>query len=172
MGGNPDADNPFPILVFVVLNTLFLAGYLSLFRPGEHGYFADRGSLGEWGLCSGFSCVQALLAVLHIHPLIFTVIWWVMALVVLRLTVRQTIKLSIALFLAYSAFAFFYGASSQPTRPQITARHSIRFTSSGLSWKFSTPRSSCMCSGLVVPVSTIMPTSSAKRKTISAADRL
>jgi hypothetical protein len=92
--GNPDLA--LDLVAFVIFNTIIVGGYLTIFKPGERGCFARRGSLGEWGICLFYSCTQAFLAVPHPSKIVSIVLWWVVAILVFQLTVRQALKLGIA----------------------------------------------------------------------------
>jgi hypothetical protein len=97
----PDSNGAVILIAYVVFQTILLGLYLTIFQPGLQGRFAPRGSFAEWMICLLFNCVMAVFAEL---PKIFLIIlWWTMALWVLRLSIRQTLKLNIALGLFYLA---------------------------------------------------------------------
>ncbi len=98
----PEKDNPdiaLDLVAFVIVNTIIVGGYLTIFKPGERGCFARRGSLGEWGICLLYSCIQAFLSGPHYTKFVSIILWWIVALLVFQLTVRQALKLGIAHFL-------------------------------------------------------------------------
>jgi hypothetical protein len=107
-----DPNDAVVLIGYVVIQTILLGLYLSIFQPGEQGRFARRGSFAEWMICLLFTCLIAVIA--EGPKIILNVLWWVMALWVLRLSIRQTLKLNIALLLIYLAMIF--GVASLLTR--------------------------------------------------------
>ena len=82
--------------VFVAVNTLMLLGLLSILRPRDGGYFArwiwPRGTV----VCFAASVLFTVLPLFDVPAIVSIVLWWVVALAVFRLTVRQAFKLNIA----------------------------------------------------------------------------
>jgi hypothetical protein len=96
------------LIVYVLVQTILLGLYLTVFRPGEAGRYAPRGSFDEWKICLLFSFLLALIE--QFPKILMVALWWVMALCVLRLSIRQTFKLNIALALCY--LVIFMGAAA------------------------------------------------------------
>lgn len=95
-----DPETALLVAGLIVLNTLILGGLLALFRPGEYGFFAQHGFLIGWAICFGVSVYFNMLGLLRL-PFgisfgISVVMWWLIALKVFGLSLRQTIKLNIA----------------------------------------------------------------------------
>jgi hypothetical protein len=100
----PSLEGVLILVAYVIVQTILLGLYLTIFKPGEQGRFARRGSFEEWLICFFFNCVMAVITVIAVLPTILLIIlWWVMALWVLRLSIRQAFKLNIALGLCYLA---------------------------------------------------------------------
>jgi hypothetical protein len=110
----PDFSDPTTNAIFVGLvafNALTLGVLLALFRPGEAGYFARNGHPSGWAVCVAVSAGFAALSLLDVTVLVSVVAWWAVALLVFRLTVRQTIKLNLAQTLFYLALGFAVSAA-------------------------------------------------------------
>lgn len=110
----------------VLVKTLILGGLLALFQPGERGFFARHGQVAGWGVC--FGVTLALSAMSLASPLaieggfasgheiaiwlglilwIMSIVsWWVFALAYLGLTLRQTLKLYLAMDLIVLGLIF------------------------------------------------------------------
>jgi hypothetical protein len=87
----------FCFLVAVALNTLALGGLLAFFQPGDGGFFARNGVRQGWGICLGMIIGLNILALPPVPLIVPIVLWWILALVYLKLTIRQTLKINIAL---------------------------------------------------------------------------
>jgi hypothetical protein len=96
-----------PIIVgFVVVNTIVLGVLLNVFRPADHGFFGHYGFYNGWAICFGISGLFTGLAIFQLPWIVSIVAWFVVALVIFRLTTRQAIQMNIAQNLIYIALVF------------------------------------------------------------------
>jgi hypothetical protein len=98
--------------VVVLVNTVVLGVSLAIFRPGPTGHFANRGQLGGWLFCALLMSAMFVVQLLPVGILAPAVVWWILALQVLRLTIRQTIKLNIVFFLVYFGIMIGFGSAA------------------------------------------------------------
>lgn len=104
-----DLTDPLTTLVVaatILLNTATMGALLSLFRPGEYGYFARQGRPVGWATCLGVSCYLNALALIPAPLLVSLAMWLVIALYLFGLTTRQALKFSVAQGVVYWLLAF------------------------------------------------------------------
>ena len=91
--------------VFLVVNTSMLVGLLRVLRPRDEGLLpgiSPRGPL----VCFSASVLFLGLAIIETPWLVNVIAWFAVALIVFRLTFRQSLKLNIAQGLIFVALVF------------------------------------------------------------------
>ena len=87
------------VLILIAVDTCVLALGIALFQEGQQTVFRRYGTLPGWGLCALAVTITVVLSLLPFWALLPIVSWWVMALTVFNLTVRQALQLNVLTFL-------------------------------------------------------------------------
>jgi hypothetical protein len=69
------------------------------FQNAEDTIFREKGTVAGWVQCSAIASAVVITSFLPFGILIGTVVWWVLAIRVLKLSVRQTLKINVFSFI-------------------------------------------------------------------------